>query len=210
MHSVHPPFPCPQLHFPVPEFIMAVGFLFVLVMEELILTLRDECERQKEGQEEKEALLLCLPTFRPRPDPSLSPVRMSVLLLSLCLFTFFQGLSLDVVRLRPDLLLRASLVACGLVFLLAQSHMRRPAAFVCLTLLSSAFPLGLALRHTHTHTPLRLARSTLGGLSAGSFIYIIFMDVMPRATSANEHRITRVTLILTGFSLLTTALLLRT
>ncbi|XP_053095852.1 zinc transporter ZIP1-like [Pangasianodon hypophthalmus] len=199
------------LLFPVPEFIMAVGFLLLLVMEELILTLRDERERQhgqKEGREEKEALLLCSPTFRQRPDPSLSPVRSSVLLLSLCLFSVFQGLSVDVVRLRPDLLLRSSLVACSLVFLLAQSHMRRSAVSVCLMLLSSAFPLGLALRHTHT--PLRLARSTLEGLSVGSFAYVVFMDVMPRVTSAHEHRIAKVTLILTGFSVLTAALLLKT
>ncbi|MCJ8750286.1 hypothetical protein PDJAM_G00260870 [Pangasius djambal] len=197
------------LLFPVPEFIMAVGFLFLLVMEELILTLRDERERQhgqKEGREEKESLLLCSPTFLQRPDPSLSPVRSSVLLLSLCLFSVFQGLSVDVVRLRPDLLLRSSLVACSLVFLLAQSHMRRSVVSVCLMVLSSAFPLGLALRPTH----LRLARSTLEGLSVGSFTYIIFMDVMPRVTSAHEHRIAKVTLILTGFSVLTAALLLKT
>ncbi|XP_053495966.1 zinc transporter ZIP1-like isoform X2 [Ictalurus furcatus] len=201
------------LRFPVPEFIMAVGFLFLLVLEQLILTLRDECERQhgqKEGREEKEALLLYSTTFRPRPDPSLSPVRSSVLLLSLFLFSVFQGLSADVMRLRPDLLLRTSLVACSLVFLLAQSHMRRSVVSVCLAVLSSAFPLCLALRHTHTHTPLRLARSTLQGLSVGSFTYVIFMDVMPRVTSANEQRIAKVTLILTGFSLLTAALLLRT
>lgn len=207
------PCPCPQLRFPVPEFIMAVGFLFLLVLEQLILTLRDECERQhgqKEGREEKEALLLYPTTFRPRPDPSLSPVRSSVLLLSLFLFSVFQGLSADVMRLRPDLLLRTSLVACSLVFLLAQSHMRRSVVSVCLAVLSSAFPLCLALRHTHTHTPLRLARSTLQGLSVGSFTYVIFMDVMPRVTSANEQRIAKVTLILTGFSLLTAALLLRT
>ncbi|KAI5106056.1 zinc transporter ZIP1, partial [Silurus meridionalis] len=197
------------LRFPVPEFIMAVGFLFLLVMEELILALRDECERQhrqKEERDEKEALLLCSPTFRPRPDPSLAPIRFSVLLLSLCLFSIFQGFSVDEVRLHPDLLLRASLVTCSLVFLLAQSQMRRSVVSVCLLMLSLAFPLGLALRHTHKHT-LRLARSTLEGLSVGSFTYVVFMDVIPRVTSAKEHRISKVTLILTGFSVLTVALL---
>lgn len=192
---------------------MAVGFLFLLVMEELILTLRDECERQhgqKEGREEKEALLLCSPTFRPRPDPSLSPIRSFVLLLSLCLFSVFQSFSMDVVQLRPDLLLRTSFITCSLVFLLAQSHMKRSVVSICLMVLSSAFPLSFALHHTHTRTPLRLARSTLEGLSVGSFAYIVFMDVMPRVTSANEHRISKVTLILTGFSVFTVALLLKT
>lgn len=192
---------------------MAVGFLFLLVVEQLILTLRDECERQlrqKEGRIEKEHMLLCSPTSRPRPDLSLSPIRSSVLLLSLCLFSVFQGLTEDEARLRPDLLLRPALLACGLVFLLAQSHMRRSAVSICLTLLSLAFPLGLALRHTHAHTHLRLARAMLQGLSVGSFTYIVFMDVIPRVTSANEQRIAKVTLILTGFSLLTAALLLKT
>ncbi|XP_060726981.1 zinc transporter ZIP1-like [Tachysurus vachellii] len=199
------------LYFPVPEFIMSVGFLFLLVMEQLILTLRDEREQQhgqKEGREDKEALLLCSPTVRTRPDPSLSPIRSSVLLLSLCLFFICQGLSVDVVRLRPELLLRTSLVTCSLVFLLIHSHMRRFVVLVCLGVLSSAFPLGLALRYTHTHHSFRLARSTLQGLSVGSFIYVVFMDVMPRVTSANEQRIAKVTLILTGFSVFTAALLL--
>ncbi|KAK3572199.1 hypothetical protein QTP86_026060 [Hemibagrus guttatus] len=182
---------CPQLYFPVPEFIMSVGFLFLLVMEQLILTLRDERERQhrhKDGREEKEALLLCSPTVQPRPDLSLSPIRSSVLLLSLCLFFTFQGLSVDAVRPRPELLLRTSLVSCSLAFLLIQSHMRRSVVSVCLAVLSSAFPLGLILRHTHTHQSFRLARSTLQGLSVGSFAYVVFMDVMPRVTSANEQR----------------------
>ncbi|KAK3551821.1 hypothetical protein QTP70_029003 [Hemibagrus guttatus] len=202
---------CPQLYFPVPEFIMSVGFLFLLVMEQLILTLRDERERQhrhKDGREEKEALLLCSPTVQPRPDLSLSPIRSSVLLLSLCLFFTFQGLSVDAVRPRPELLLRTSLVSCSLAFLLIQSHMRRSVVSVCLAVLSSAFPLGLILRHTHTHQSFRLARSTLQGLSVGSFAYVVFMDVMPRVTSANEQRISKVTLILTGFSVFTAALLL--
>lgn len=197
----------------MPEFIVAVGFLFLLVMEELILTLRDECEQQhgqKEVREEKEALLLCSPAFRPRPDPSLSPIRSFVLLLCLCLFSVFQGLSEDMVRLRPDLLLRTSLVVCSLVFLLAQSQMRRSVVSVCVTLLSTAFPLGFALRYTCVHTSLRLARSTLAGLSVGSFTYVLFMDVMLRVTSAHERRIAKVTLILTGFSVLTAALLLKT
>lgn len=201
----------PQLRFPVPEFMLAVGFLFLLVMESLILTLRDECERQhgqKEGREEKEALLLCSPT--PRPDPTLSPIRSFVLVLSLSLFSTFQSFSVGVVRLRPDLLLRTSLITCSLVFLLAQSQMRRSVVSICLVALSSAFPLSLVLHHTHTHSPLRLACSTLEGLSVGSFTYVVFMDVIPRAMSASEHRIGRVTLILMGFSVLTAALLLRT
>lgn len=204
---------CPQLRFPVPEFIMAVGFLFLLVTEELFLAVRDECERQRvqrEGREEKEALLLCSPTFRSRTDTFLSPVRLSVLLLSLCLFSIFQGLSVEEVQLRPDLLLCASLIACSLVFLLAQNHMRRSVVSVCVVALAFALPLGFVLRHMHARTSLRLARSMLGGLNAGSFAYVIFMDIMPRATSANEHRIAKVALILTGFSMFTVALLLKT
>ncbi|TSK77025.1 Zinc transporter ZIP1 [Bagarius yarrelli] len=196
------------LCFPVPEFMVAVGFLLLLVMEQLILALRDERERgQKEGREEKEALLLHSPTVRTHPDPVLSTVYSSVLLLSLCLSFFLQGLSVDTVQLRPDVLLRSSLLTCSLVVLLFQSHVRRSAVSVCLVLLSLASPLGLVLRHTHQSVP--LARCTLEGLSAGNVAYIVFMDIIPRVTSANQQRIAKVTLIVTGFSVFTAALLLK-
>ncbi|KAG7335424.1 hypothetical protein KOW79_000117 [Hemibagrus wyckioides] len=197
------------LYFPVPEFIMSVGFLFLLVMEQLLLTLRDEREGQHgqtDGREEKEAL--CSGAVRPRPDPSLSPLRSSMLLLSLCLFFTLQGLSAETVRPRPHLLLRTALVSCSLAVLLIHGQMRRFAVSVSMAALSSAFPLGLILRHAQTHWSFHLARSTLQGLSVGSFIYLVFMDVLPRVTSANQKRIANVTLILTGFSVFTAMLLL--
>lgn len=45
----------PQLHFPLPEFIMAMGFFMVLVMEQIVLALRDE---SGSISEERQALLV--------------------------------------------------------------------------------------------------------------------------------------------------------
>lgn len=202
------------LTFPVPEFLLAMGFLLVLVMEQVVLSLRDECERQcgqRDGRNEKEALIVTTLQTPPRPEPWFLSVRSFVLLFSLCVFSLFQGLWLQSVQLRADLLLRMLLVSFSLVLTLTQNRIKRPVAFVCLLLLSLAFPLGLALRHAlrRVHAPLQLARSTLGGLAVGSFIYMIFLDVIPRVTSGGEQRIVKVTLILTGFAVVSMVMLIK-
>ncbi|XP_062848640.1 zinc transporter ZIP3 [Trichomycterus rosablanca] len=200
------------LRFPVAEFLLAVGFLLLMVMEQMILSLRDDSENQNKDGEEKEGLLVPFPLYRSRPEPWISSVRSFVLLFSLCMFSIFQGLSTDLLQLRPDLLLRTALISVSLIFTLTQNRMRRSATSICLMVLCVAFPLGVALRHTlaHTHVPLRLARSTLEGLCVGSFLYVVFLDVMPRVMSSSEQRILKVTLILTGFTVVTAALLIKT
>lgn len=200
-----------QLRFPVAEFLLAVGFLLLMVMEQMILSLRDDSENETKDGEEKEGLLVPIPLYRSRPEPWISSVRSLVLLFSLCMFSVFQGLSNDLLQLRPDLLLCTALISFSLVLTLTQNRMRRSATSLCLMVLCVAFPLGVALRHTlaHAHVSLRLARSTLEGLSVGSFLYVVFLDVLPRVMSTNEQRIFKVTLILTGFTAVTASLLIK-
>ncbi|KAL7874661.1 hypothetical protein SRHO_G00056310 [Serrasalmus rhombeus] len=61
-----------------------------------------------------------------------------------------------------------------------QTQLRRAAVTACLLLFSAMCPLGAVLgmgfRQTHTTPQYQLARSTLQGLAAGSFAYVILME----------------------------------
>ncbi|XP_072536033.1 zinc transporter ZIP1-like [Salminus brasiliensis] len=233
------------LRFPVPEFILAMGFLLVLVIEQVVLAHR---EQSSIHMAEKQALLVgssvqphdqCHPQYShqysrtvhsrseaPRGKcfggdaevSSLSTVRVFVLVFSLSLCSVFEGLAVGLqeagvkgLDLSLSLLFRKGLTALCLAIKLTQDQLRRVAVTTCLLLFSATCPLGavlgIGLRQTHTAPQYQLACSTLQGLAAGSFLYVTAMEVLPYALSSGGQRITKVTLLLTGFTAVTVLLL---
>lgn len=227
------------LHFPVPEFILAMGFLLVVVIEQVVLALK---EQSGIYMTEKEALLVGSSVephdrhpqcshpysrtvqFRGRgfggdaDVSSLSTIRIFVLVFSLSLCSVFEGLAVGLqeasgqgLDLSLSLLFRKGLIALSLVIKLTQDQLRRVAVTTCLLLFSATCPLGavlgISLRQTHTIPQYQLARSTLQGLAAGSFLYITVMEVLSNALSSSGQRISKVTLLLTGFTAVTVLLL---
>lgn len=233
-----------KLHFPVPEFILAMGFLLVVVIEQVVLALR---EQSGIHTNEKEALLVgssvqpherhpqysyqYSKTVHSRSEASrgrgiggdadvssLSTIRIFVLVFSLSLCSVFEGLAVGLqeasgqgLDLSLSLLFRKGLIALGLVIKLTQDQLRRVAVTTCLLLFSATCPLGamlgIGLRQTHTTPQYQLARATLQGLAAGSFLYVILLEVLPYALSSSGQRISKVTLLLTGFTAVTVFLL---
>ncbi|XP_076826719.1 zinc transporter ZIP3 [Brachyhypopomus gauderio] len=226
------------LCFPVPEFILAVGFLLVLLLEQVLLALREQPDKHTE---EKSALLaggslgshdqLCAKSSsqcsravaRAWPEPcrgrssgeragdvSLAAVRAFVLVFSLCLCSVLEAVARGE---WLDLLLRNGLLALSLALRLTQSQLRRVVLAACVLLFSAMAPLGVVLgatlRQTHLVLQYQLARSTLQGLAAGSFTYIVFMEVLPHALNTRGQRIPKVTLLLTGFSAITAVLFIK-
>ncbi|KAF3838965.1 hypothetical protein F7725_017686 [Dissostichus mawsoni] len=129
-----------QLQFPLPEFIMAMGFFLVLVLEQVILAFKDQPQMK-----ECRALL---------PNSSVN--------------SHHHG---------------ASEESGGSLFhvdLSAQSALR-------------SFVLTKAPRQH------RLARCTLQGLAAGSFLYITFMEILPHELGSGGNRIPRVFVIIVCF-----------
>lgn len=208
-----------------------MGFLLVLVIEHVFLALR---EQSGSHMAEKEALLMgssVHPHLRPEmyrrtgcggpPEISLlSTVRVFVLVFSISLCSVFEGLAVGLqeadgqgLDLRLALLFRKGLTAFSLAVNLTQNQLRRAAVTSCLLLFSATCPLGtvlgISLRQTHTTPQYKLARATLQGLAAGSFVYVIVMEVLPHVMSSSGQRIFKVTLLLTGFTALTGLLLIR-
>lgn len=232
------------LRFPVPEFILAMGFLLVVVIEQVVLALREQSDIHTT---EKEALLVgsSIQPHDRQPQSShqysrtvhlrseasrgrgfggdadvssLSTIRIFVLVFSLSLCSVFEGLAVGLqeaggqgLDLSLSLLFRKGLTALSLVVKLTQDQLRRVAVTTCLLLFSATCPLGavlgIGLRQTHTTPQYQLARSTLQGLAAGSFLYITVMELLSYALSSSGQRIPKVTLLLTGFTAVTVLLL---
>ncbi|XP_066539753.1 zinc transporter ZIP1-like [Hoplias malabaricus] len=217
------------LRFPVPEFILAIGFLLLLIIEQVILALG---EQSGNHTPEKKALLVgsCVqPHLWPQgcrgkgsgvhaEVSPLSTVRVFVLVFSLSLCSVFEGLAVGLQEASGQgldfhlaLLLHKGLTAFSVAVRLTQNQLRRAAVTACLLFFSATCPLGVVLgisfKHSHTLPQYQLACSTLQGLAAGAFIYVILMEVLPHALSSSGQRISKITLLLTGFTTVTVLLL---
>lgn len=228
-HSV-----CPQLHFPLAEFILAMGFLVVFVVEQMLLALRaqtgDVCQ-------EKQALIdshiQCHDTDAPGRSQqrwrrlSVSGcaedgkwhVGLRVFLLSFCVCVraLLEGLSVgsqrDPERLPQTcvtLLLHNGVVAFSLAARLSQYGLRRAVASGCLLLFSVACPAGigtgLALAGMNPSTQVQLVRCAVEGLTSGIFVNVSVGGLLGQEASSPKHRVHKVAFLLAGFALVTAVL----
>ncbi|XP_061462844.1 zinc transporter ZIP1 [Rhineura floridana] len=168
------------LRFPLQEFILAMGFFLVLVLEQIVLAYKD----QSASLEESQALLgsaahnsasvqdqswpdVPLPQQLPRERPHVhvdfnahSAIRSVVLLLALSLHSVFEGLA---VGLQEDgvqaleiclaLLIHKGAIAFSLSLKLLQGHLRPRVVAACLVLFAIMSPLGIGLGVVLTETP---------------------------------------------------------
>lgn len=210
-----------KLQFPLPEFIVAMGFFLVLVLEQIVLAFRDRSSSQ---QEERRALMA---------DPGIqadghvhadlgsqSALRAFVLVFSLSLHSVFEGLAVglledgrEVLEVCLALLIHKSVVSFSLSVALSGGRLRRAAACGCLLMFAAMSPLGVALgvglSETRTSPQHQLARSTLEGLAAGTFVYVTFMEILPHELASGRGRIPKVAAMLLGFAVVTGVLFIK-
>ncbi|XP_066491496.1 zinc transporter ZIP1 [Tiliqua scincoides] len=203
-----------SLDFPMPEFILALGFLLVLVMEHVVL----DCSKQH-GDEATLPLLPSgeaaagaeVPHFHVHgKDHSPSPFRSLVLMLSLSLHSVFEGLAVGlqdteakVLQLTVAILLHKSVIAFSLALLLLQSHLPLRWLAASLTIFVLMSPLGVGLGMVVTQGPgagSATARSMLGGVAAGTFMYITFLEILPHELNLPSSHLPKVLAVLLGFS----------
>lgn len=225
------------LQFPLPEFIMAMGFFLVLVLEQIILTFKGQSsslteERRgllvdssvqanghrhshhRHGSEESDGGHFHM-DFN-----SQSALRAFILVFSLSLHSVFEGLAVGLVQEGKEvleiclaLLIHKSIISFSLSFKLCQSRLRRSVVVGCLLLFAVMSPLGIGvgigLTETRTSPQHQLARSTLEGLAGGTFLYITFMEILPHELSTPRNRILKVAMLLVGFAVVTAVLFIR-
>ncbi|KAF7652530.1 hypothetical protein LDENG_00095380 [Lucifuga dentata] len=226
------------LHFPLPEFIMAMGFFLVLVLEQIVLAFKDQ---SSSALEEHRALLVdsCIQSSD-RSDRRLhrhgsehsdgghfhvdlglqSGLRAFILIFSLSLHSVFEGLAVGLQEERQQvleiclaLMIHKSIISFSLAFKLAQSRLRRSVVAGCLLLFAAMSPVGISLGIRLTETKAspqhQLARCTLEGLAAGTFIYITFMEILPHELQSTRNRIPKVVMLLLGFAAVTAVLFIK-
>uniref|UniRef100_A0A7N9CA46 Zinc transporter ZIP1 n=1 Tax=Macaca fascicularis TaxID=9541 RepID=A0A7N9CA46_MACFA len=212
-----------HLQFPLQEFILAMGFFLVLVMEQITLAYKEQS-----GPSPLEETRALLGTVNGGPQhwhdgpgipqasgapASPSALRACVLVFSLALHSVFEGLAVGLQRDRARamelclaLLLHKGILAVSLSLRLLQSHLRAQVVAGCGILFSCMTPLGIGLGAALAESagPLhQLAQSVLEGMAAGTFLYITFLEILPQELASSEQRILKVILLLAGFALLT-------
>ncbi|XP_034730327.1 zinc transporter ZIP1-like [Etheostoma cragini] len=151
---------------------------------------------------------------------SRSALRVFILVFSLSLHSVFEGLAVGlldngkaVLETCLALILHQSLVSFSLAFKLSQGRLRRAAVAGCLLLFAAMSPIGVgvgvALGESRAPPQHRLARCTLEGLAAGTFVYITFMEILPRELGSGGNRIPKVAMLLAGFAVVTGVLFIK-
>ncbi|NWY35567.1 S39A1 protein, partial [Pheucticus melanocephalus] len=216
------------LQFPLPEFILAMGFFLVLVLEQVTLAQRELAE----PPEESRALLpngSSIQAAAPGGGPGVAvgsavpgapgALRAGALALALALHAVLEGLALGLregdaaaLRVLLALLLHKGAVAFGLSLELLRSRLRPPAVASCLVLLALMSPLGVGVGTAlaaGAGQRQRLCRAVLEGLAAGTFLFVTFLEILPQELGVPRNRIPKVILILAGFALVSAILFVK-
>ncbi|KAG8430984.1 hypothetical protein GDO86_019612 [Hymenochirus boettgeri] len=205
------------LQFPLQEFIMAMGFFLVLVMEQISLGYKE----QSAPSEEKNALLgshdhTALPHVQMDVNAQLA-LRTMVLVLSLSLHSALEGVALGLqqgtmLKNSLVLLVHKSILSFSLIVKLGQGRLHTRALLVCILLYSAMSPLGITigLAVSGIGDPVhKVTCSVLDGIIVGTFTYITFLEILPRDLSTNHQRIPRVIVLLCGFTTISAILFLK-
>ncbi|XP_038643031.1 zinc transporter ZIP1-like [Scyliorhinus canicula] len=225
-----------QLQFPLPEFIVAMGFFLVLIMEQIVLACRDQSSNLEEtrsllgrsssgnlhshhhlGSGEGGALRDEAGAHFHVDFNSHSAIRCLVLVFSLSLHSIFEGLAVGlqetsskVVEICVALSVHKCIIAFSLTLKLVQSRLRWTAVVCCIVIFALMSPLGvglgIALTEDSSH---RLVRCVLEGVAAGTFIYVTFMEILPHELNSSHQRLCKVIMLILGFALVTVVLFIK-
>ncbi|XP_061838939.1 zinc transporter ZIP1-like isoform X2 [Nerophis lumbriciformis] len=220
------------LQFPLPEFIVAMGFFLVLVLEQVVLAFREQSwahAEERQGLLENSSVQASdgdapPPQRRHAKEESdsapPSTLRAFVLVFSLSLHSIFEGLAVgllgrgqEVLEVCLALAIHKSVISLSLAFTLAHGRLRRPLVVICLLIFAAMAPLGIGLgiglSESETSSQGRLACYTLQGVATGTFLYITFMEILPHELGHGRGRVTKVAVALLGFAVVTAVLFIK-
>ncbi|XP_004609566.2 zinc transporter ZIP2-like [Sorex araneus] len=200
------------MEYPYGELIICLGFFLVFLLESLALqycpgaaggaTLQEECGG---------AHVLHIHSHGPLPSPSRGPLRALVLLLSLSFHSVFEGLAVGLqptiamtVPLCLAVLAHKGLVVFGVGLRLVQIGTRARWAMVSIVSLALMSPLGLAIglvvAQGDTQGGRGLVQAVLEGVAAGTFLYVTFLEILPRELAAPESPLAKWGCVAAGFT----------
>ncbi|KAJ8287971.1 hypothetical protein COCON_G00006300 [Conger conger] len=188
-----------KLKFPLPEFIMAMGFFLVLVLEQIVLAFKD----QSGGSFDERRALLVESNIQSHDKESQSHAHLhSPFSQSTEQLGRSRGPGGEHVHLHVDFNSHSAIRSFILVFSLSLHSVFEGLAV-------GLQDDSIVLTETESTPQHHLARYTLEGLAAGTFIYITFMEILPHELGAPQNRIPKVALLLTGFAVVTGVLFIK-
>ncbi|XP_005873359.1 PREDICTED: zinc transporter ZIP2 [Myotis brandtii] len=195
--------------------IISLGFFFVFSLESLALQCCPEAIGKPKVQEEEvsEAQIHGFHSHEPSPSPSLSrkPFRALILLLSLSFHSVFEGLAVGLqttvpttVQLCLAVLAHKGPVVFSVGLRLVQIGTAPRWAMFCILSFALMSPLGIALGLAvptgDSEVGHSLAKAVLEGVSAGAFLYVTFLDILPRELAAPEAPMLKWACVTVGFA----------
>lgn len=235
--------------FPVPEFLLTYGLFVILLVEQVVLMIKEkppisgktndgtkadpfspEDDLLRSDNSERSTLLGSTNEFgdtmeeieaeeetaqSPAEDPNAhSVIRSFILLTALSLHSVFEGLAVglqadthQVLQIFVALVLHKCILAFSLGLNLVQSKLTLPSIIKSNLTFAFMSPLGISIGIAITNLTNSLAASLvsgiLQGLASGTFLYIVFLEILPYEFSAKRrhpNRMLKVLLLLLGYS----------
>lgn len=126
-----------------------------------------------------------------------SVMRSLILLLALCFHSLFEGMAIGLMKNHKETLtlffsvcMHKGIVAFCLGLNISQSGLRPFLVALFIVVFASMSPLGIALGLAVSHAPATLTRyaviAVLQGISSGTFLYVTFIEILPKELLKNE------------------------
>ncbi|XP_016055147.1 PREDICTED: zinc transporter ZIP2 isoform X1 [Miniopterus natalensis] len=199
--------------YPYGELVISLGFLLVFLVESLALQCCPGANGGAKVQEEEVggAHVLGLHSHGPLPSTSQRPFRALILLLSLSFHSVFEGLAVGLqttvvatVQLCLAVLAHKGLVVFGVGLRLVQTGTASRWAVFCILSFALMSPLGVALGLAvaggNSAGGQGLAQAVLEGVAAGTFLYVTFLEILPRELAAPEAPLVKWGCVAAGFA----------
>jgi len=212
--------------FPLTEFVIFIGFLLALAIEQGTLEYKEKKEPLlKDGTKADEISpdnnIAKVPSSHGHSHhdiaadlvcSSSSSVRLGILLVSLGVHSLFEGLALGLqtspatlCRLTVGVALHEILMAFALGVSVSRLHLPLVVSCKLALLFSASIPtgqlVGLLIGHYQTNATIAIS-TTLQGLAAGTFIHVTFMEIIPTEFNEKGNRLLKVFTLGLGFMLI--------
>ncbi|TRY98833.1 hypothetical protein DNTS_023466 [Danionella cerebrum] len=197
------------LRFPLPEFLLSVGLLTVCVLEQMLLTFR---EQAPDVSPETNTLLdIPKPPYRRIVE---DPMLVCLLVVCVCVCALLEGLSMGFTGVGAlqecvSLAARQGVLSFSVCLHLSMLQLKRRCVFMCVLVLSALCPLGMALgKLLSVFGMIRSMCVSVGVCCVQGLICGIFMSVCITTLTTHQFRsakngLLEVCAILSGFTLYT-------
>ncbi|KAM7154903.1 zinc transporter ZIP2-like [Molossus nigricans] len=198
--------------YPYGQLVMSVGFFFIFFLESVALQCCPGGNEESKVHEEEvgAAPVPGLHSHGSPPLPSHSPFRILVLLLSLSFHSVFEGMAVGLqttvvatAQLCLAVLAHKVFIVFGIGLRLVRSGTPLRWSLFCIVTFAVMSPLGLIIGLAVAGEDPKegnLAQAVLEGVAVGTFLYVTFLEILPKELSGPESPLVKWTCVVGGFT----------